>query len=278
MGLQHEIKHRVTFTKNIKRILESLKMIAAMRSKKMAVEYKHANQFKTTLEKTYLTTLHSNIEAQDTLYVFIGANKGLCGSFVINLNIMLKNKFPKIEQQKNAKWIIIGNKLPSYLSKISENNILMKTDMLNKTSDYMKISELIYAERQNFKKIIILGWKMLENEPKESIIFDLNPSEENLDIDNIKTATINTVILNDYSSELSTEYEKRLSLLYIFGEINLAITQSIAREEKTRLLAMDQAITNSDEMLLKLQRQFNQVRQASITNEINEIISGAEFA
>lgn len=270
MGLQHEIKHRVNFTKNIKRILESLKMIAAMRSKKMSLENKYALQFKKSIEQTYINTFHNNFDAKKTLYILIGAKKGLCGSFVMNLNIMLKNKFPAIDTETNTQWIIIGGKNPNYIKQIKEENILFTNEIPINDQEIMEIAELIYNERTKFRKISILSWTLSDTEPQEQIIFDLNLSTEE--------ETNQTVIAHDYNQTLTQQEIKNLIIFSIFNELNFAITGSIAREEKTRLLAMDQAITNSDEMLIKLQRQFNQVRQASITNEINEIISGAEFA
>jgi F-type H+-transporting ATPase subunit gamma len=209
--------------------------------------------------------------------VFVTADKGLCGGFNIQ-TIKAVKKLLKEYKEQNVKVRLrgIGKKGVEFFK---YNEIEMFDEVVNLSSkpDKVRSDELIMTSVKDYKAGQIDALHIVYNGYKNMITQELH---------------VNTVLPVDtesfecgkdsHSSMLEVEArdeEKMLdSLVNKYVEYNMyyALIDSVAAEHSARMQAMDTATNNAKEMVKSLNVQFNKARQAAITTELIEIISGVE--
>jgi F-type H+-transporting ATPase subunit gamma len=209
--------------------------------------------------------------------VFVTADKGLCGGFNIQ-TIKAVNKLLKEYKDKNVKVRLrgIGKKGIEYY-KYNEVELFDTVVNLSSKPDKQRSDEFITTSVEDFLNEKIDGLHIVYNGYKNMITQELHVNKV-LPVD---TQAFDCAKVQAKSAiELEAEdEEKMLDVLiekYVGFNMYYSLIDSVAAEHSARMQAMDTATNNAKEMVKSLNVQFNKARQAAITTELIEIISGVE--
>jgi len=220
---------------------------------------------------------------QDTyLVIVVTADRGLCGGFNSNINRATVKYVRSLEDQgKKVNLITIGKKSRDFLVRIMKDRILESfTDLGISGAGYdlaIKVSEKVQSlyNKDHFDVCVLIYNKfksaIAQTVTQQQLIpLDLktNGSEDNL-------ANKADKAIYTYEPD-ENEILKDLLPKNVSIQIFKALLESNAGEQGARMIAMDNATRNAGEMVDSLTLKFNRTRQAYITKELIEIISGAE--
>jgi F-type H+-transporting ATPase subunit gamma len=206
------------------------------------------------------------------LYILITADRGLCGGYNVNA---IKAAMEDVEKDYKSTFITIGKKGTDVFEKsgisvtksyiyISENPTYQ--DAQNIANDALKM----YKSEQ-VDEIKLIYTRLISTISQHPTMLKLLPVVNEIKDDEEKEIT--DFVTYEPSAESVIEF---LIPKYIESTIYGALIESAAAEQAARRIAMENATDNADEMLENLTLSFNQARQAAITQEISEIVSGAE--
>ena len=210
------------------------------------------------------------------LCVVLTADRGLCGGFNSNICKLAKSSFKKIlSEGKNLKIITVGSKGLDQIKREYEKYVIKKFSFKDKKQITFKEAEIIGNEIINlFKKNefdkCILFYNNFKNvitqipQAQQIVPADKTPIKENE---------------QSLSYEFEPEEDEILEDLLpknISTQVFKAFLENAASEQGSRMTAMDNATRNAGDLVDKLTINYNRSRQASITKELIEIISGAE--
>ncbi len=209
--------------------------------------------------------------------IFVTADKGLCGGFNIQTIKATKNLIAKYQEKKvKIRLRGVGKKGIEYF-KYNEVELYDEVVGLSSKPDKAKSDEFIQASIEDFKLgktdavyIVYNGYKnMITQELHVNKILPIDASD--YDCDQTKQKSTLEIEAQDEEHMLN-------SLVETYAKYNMYYTliDSVAAEHSARMQAMDTATNNAKEMVKALNVQYNKARQAAITTELIEIISGVE--
>jgi F-type H+-transporting ATPase subunit gamma len=289
MASLDDLKKRIASVKSTQKITKAMKMVAAAKLKRAQESAERGRPYSEKMNNVILN-LSGGISDKDNapkllsgtgndkvhLCVVMTSDRGLCGGFNANIIKKAKAYFAKIsEQGKELKIITVGSKGNDQLKRVYGNkiieNISFKTSKNTNYFDADKVGKLIIEkfEKEEFD-ICTIFYNQFKNVitqiPQAQQIIPL--SAENME---------------EKESEDSYEFEpdedeilNNLLPKNISTQIFKAMLENSASEQGARMSAMDNATRNAGEMVDKLTIEYNRSRQAAITKELIEIISGAE--
>ncbi len=209
--------------------------------------------------------------------IFVTADKGLCGGFNIQ-TIKAVNKLLKEYKEKNVKVRLrgIGKKGIEYF-KYNEVEMFDTVTNLSSKPDKTRSDDFIVTSIQDYKEgktdaihIIYNGYKnMITQELHVNKVLPVDVSD--FDCEKIQSKSMMEVEAEDEEKMLDSLVEK-----YVNYNMYYSLIDSVAAEHSARMQAMDTATNNAKEMVKSLNVQYNKARQAAITTELIEIISGVE--
>ena len=277
-----EIRNRISSVTSTMKITSAIKMVSAAKLKKaqdaiiaMKPYSEKLNElmasFSDVISSSSISYLASERPVKKVLIVAIASNRGFCGAF--NSNIIKQAKTIMSDQRFSSasfEFIVIGKKANDILSKtetISQNSSDIFDDLSYDSSSLIvdKIIEDFADEKYDHVEMIYNSFKNAANQ--------IIKSEQFLPIVNNSSEEI----LQDYIFEPSME-----SIVSVLVPKSLkiqlfkALRDSFASEHGARMTAMHKATDNATELKDELVLTYNKARQAAITNEILEIVSGAE--
>ncbi|WP_339040273.1 ATP synthase F1 subunit gamma [Spiroplasma endosymbiont of Apeira syringaria] len=203
-----------------------------------------------------------------TIWVVFNSNLGLCGGFNNNLNKLV------LEQYKpQDEIVVIGSKGVSYFTN-HHCKIMQSYTEINIQSSYNDSQEISLLLLSNFNNketdaIKIAYTKYVNTVTTIPTIIDLLP------IVSIKTNQESNLIQTDFEPDANTVINSAIPL-YVGAIVYGALVESQVSEQALRRLAMENASNNAKEMKDKLLVSYNRARQGAITQEISEIIGGAD--
>jgi F-type H+-transporting ATPase subunit gamma len=286
-----DIRKHIKAVKNIKQITYAMKMVASARIKKaqnQILSFKpYSNYLEDVIsdlssefddEKLYMYDFSRFLKRRENTgnigIVIVSGDKGLCGAF--NNNILLNSiRFIKSNSNKNIYLIAVGKKSVDFFKKLKNINL------------YYQISNIF--PKVNYTHAALLGQKVIEMYDKynlESVYFIYMEFKSILkqELKNVSILPIvknsKTQFQNKRSSDVFIFEPSKKDLLenlipkYINIEIFRILLENQASELASRMNAM-QASKNASELIDELTVKMNKLRQAQITTELNEIISGA---
>lgn len=289
MANLREIRDRISSVKNTQQITKAMKMVAAARLRKAQERVIATRPYASTLSNvvsklatgdTSGNRFLSNIEYPErVLLVVVGSDRGLCGGFNTNLfryiEESLKADFSVHMQKGTLDLICIGRKANDHFRKRGYNVIESHIgffDKLNFESAASIMREATKQFEQSKYDAVYIGF----NEFK-SVISQNRVMQQVLPIqlDNVNADE------NAYGVDYIYEPSDKLILekiipLHLNTQMWRAVLESNASEQGARMAAMDNATENASEIMRQLKLKYNQARQAAITTEISEIVSGAE--
>lgn len=267
-----EIKRRIKSIKNTQKITKAMGLVATARFKRLReiVEFadEYFNEVSNTFRKLYCDEVYDskyfseNNEDKD-LYIIITSNTGLCGSY--NSNII---NFANEKVAKEDYLILIGDRGYQFFKR-REYNVLMNIPIQRFPSfdDAQMIFNLIddYFIKGKVKNIYIVYTKFINSVRQEVEMLKILPFEKIQEKNKEILLEPNKLQVFDFSAKI-----------YLQSFIYNSLANALASEFAMRMTAMDSATKNSGELLDKLQLKYNRIRQGTITQEVTEIVSGAE--
>tara|TARA_B110000444_G_scaffold255001_1_gene288539 strand:- start:6382 stop:7281 length:900 start_codon:yes stop_codon:yes gene_type:complete len=292
-----ELKDRQVSVKSTQKITRAMQMVAAAKLSKAQESAQSARPYASRLAKVMGNLLESVEGGSDAPELMIGsgksdtyllvvaaADRGLCGAFNSNI-IKLASKEIKelLSEGKEVKILCIGKKGYDLLRRNHKDKILEFISLKEiKNISYMeaanignKVVKMFEDEQFDICKLYYSSFKSVISQiPVSKQLIPLEfKSESNEDQE--RDVTESNKAIYDYEPEESDVMEELLPL-----NLNIQIFQGLlenaASEQGSRMSAMDNATRNAGEMINKLTLQYNRTRQAIITKELIEIISGAE--
>ena len=276
------LKARIKSIKSTQKITKAMQLISASRLNKARDALHSAKHYSLCIQKlihriandpntdsTILTKGSENGEAH--LILAISSDRGLCGAFNTAIIKKIKEISSKyLKDNVNFKIICIGKKAYDGLAQLFSQEIL-SSKPTNKNIDIEYINDisdnlLIKIIKQEYISCHIVYNKFISaitNETISQCIIPLSPHNDSANI--------------SYEPKLEFMIDD-LTKRYFRSCIHHALLENAASEHSARMNAMDNATRNAKDMLKKLSNEYNKKRQSSITNELIEIISGAEAA
>jgi F-type H+-transporting ATPase subunit gamma len=278
-----EIRNRIASVSSTMQITSAMKMVSAAKLKKAQDAISAMRPYASTLTEL-IQNLSSTLEGdgqnpftqvrekQKVLIVSITSNRGLCGAFNANIVKKTRQLITDVYSQQEVSLIAIGKKGNEVLQKTSKIASFYDEifDDLN-YSNAAKIAEEIMAQfaAEAYDEVVIVynrfknaATQIVEVEPYLPIVAD-----------STKTNTANAEYIFEPSQ---IEIVNDLLPKSLKMQLYKALRDSFASEHGARMTAMHKATDNATELRTQLKLTYNKARQAAITNEILEIVGGAE--
>ncbi|MXR09593.1 ATP synthase F1 subunit gamma [Mycoplasma hyorhinis] len=272
-----KLKSRFLQIKNTEKISKAMELISNAKIPKLRREFVQVSQYFTNLNEIFLSiikkTTSINVFDLDTtkprVFIVITSDLGLCGAYNVNVVKKLKSLI-----KEEDRIIVIGKKGISYLSKF-KNQIDLEFDVVDRADRLeiiFKVKEQIekYLENKQISGIEIIYTQFINTLTFNAINFTLLPIDKNIEQQKLEFKQ---------NSKLEIEFEpspesvlKNLIPIYFGAALNNFLFESKISEIASRRIAMENASDNANEIIDKLSIELNRTRQASITQEITEIV------
>ena len=284
-----DLKNRIGSVKSTQKITSAMKMVAAAKLRKAQEQAIASRPYCSSMEKI-VSSLASKLidnapellkgkkEIKKQLLVVFSADRGLCGGFNGSISRAVKLEVKKSKDLGiETKLLFVGRKSADTLKKDFQQHIveIVTGNSTNPNySDALSISSKIVDlyQRDEFGSCKIIFNKFVSAITQEVTLKSLIPIEtNNEDVSN------NNQVSSVYEYEPSEEVIlEELLNKNIATQLFSAQMESTASELAARMTAMDNATRNAGDLIDRLTLQYNRTRQAFITKELIEIISGAE--
>ena len=285
-----DLKKRIKSVKSTQKITKAMKMVAAAKLRKAQENAEKGRPYSQKMQNIILNLTNSINDPQNAPKLLVGsgndktylclvltADRGLCGGFNSNICKLAKTKFKKIlDEGKELKIITVGSKGHDQIKREYGKYVIKKFSFKNKKQITFSEAEIIGIEiislfnNNEFDKCILFynNFKnVITQIPQAQQII---PAEKKLAVEENK---------NSISYEFEPDEDEILEDLLpknISTQVFKAFLENAASEQGSRMTAMDNATRNAGDLVDKLTINYNRSRQASITKELIEIISGAE--
>ncbi|KAH9834755.1 ATP synthase F1 gamma [Rhodofomes roseus] len=268
MATLREIELRLKSVRNIEKITKSMKMIASTKLNKAQRAMQAGKQYGVANSEVFQ---HAPAEdpAKRKLFIVISSDKGLCGGIHSSVTKATRRIFADTESsvESDSPIMVIGDKSKAQLSRALGKNLVMSFNQIGRDiptfADAAGVADLIIKSDVKYDSIAIVYNKFVSAISYESAVMEVETEE----------ALKNSPGFKAY--EMEEEVTKDLAEFALANAVYAALVEGHACEQSARRNAMDNASKNASDMIGKLQMQYNRGRQASITNELVDIITGA---
>lgn len=281
-----EIKDKITSVASTQKITQAMEMVATSKMRKAQQKMLSSRPYTKTIENiiNHIVSTHKHYqhpflhknEIKKVAFLVISTDRGLCGGLNNHLfkeSLLEIKKFT--EQGIAVELLLIGNKAVNFFKGLgfssTEQLTNLKADLtlLDLISLNNKIEQGIKSGE--FDSFVLCFNKFVNTMVQKPVVEQLLP----LDIGKEEFTHSATGKEYLYEPEPEVLLDKLLSR-YIEARIYQAVLENNASEQASRMVAMRAATDNAKTLINDLQLVYNKVRQSSITNELNEIIAGAD--
>ena len=282
-----DLKNRISSVKSTQKITSAMKMVAAAKLRRAQDQALASRPYTSLMDKivskisskatgTSIDLLTGKPENKTQLLVVFSADRGLCGGFNGSITRSVKKEINDLQKNNvNVKLLMVGKKSADSLNREYGNLFIDKIEGKSAKPNYAdaevlatKIIELF--ENGDFGVCRVIYNKFVSAIAQEVTFKSLIPAEIQINEENQDNASIYD--FEPSEEEILTDLLPRNLATQLFS----SQIESTASELAARMTAMDNATRNAGEMIDKLTLQYNRTRQAVITSELIEIISGAE--
>ena len=275
-----DIRDRIKSVKSIQKVTKAMKMVAAAKMRRAQENMEKARPYNHRLveiiqhllpsvERSMLPLLEIR-EVKRIAYVVVTSDRGLAGSFNSSILRKAHNDIDEFGKQ-NVDIFCIGKKAKDYFKSRKYNIIASYSDFWSDLNfnQSMKIGSTII---NHFLDLSVDEIRVTYNE-FVNVATQATVSEKLLPIELNDDELSDTDFLYEPSKD---KIVKSLIPRYLNAQVWKCLLESYASEQAARMVAMENATTNSEDMIKNLTLEFNKARQAAITTEMLEIVSGAE--
>jgi len=285
-----DLKKRIKSVKSTQKITKAMKMVAAAKLRKAQESAEKGRPYSQKMQNIILNLTKSITDPENAPKLLVGtgkdntylcvvltADRGLCGGFNSNICKLAKSNFKKfLNEGKNLKIITVGTKGLDQIKRDYGKHIIKKLSFKEKKQITYNEAEIVGNEiislfKQNQFDKCILYYNNFKN-----VITQIPEAQQIIPAES-KISESNK--LNSFQYEFEPEEDEILEDLLpknISTQVFKAFLENAASEQGSRMTAMDNATRNAGDLVDKLTINYNRSRQASITKELIEIISGAE--
>jgi len=284
-----EVRNRIASVQSTQQITKAMKMVSAAKLKRATNAIIQLRPYATKL-KEILGNLSASLEGSTSpftdervpnkvLIVAVSSNRGLAGAFNMNVikatNNLIAEKYSEQLKKGNVSIVSIGKKTQDFYEKrnykvIGNNNEVYQALTFENVT---KITDAIMAgfEKGEFDKVELV-YNQFKNAAVQIItteqLLPLPKAEEA--VAQVKTSNVDYILEPNQEEIVSQLIPKSIKI-----QLYKAVLDSHASEHGARMTSMDKATENAGDLLKALKLSYNQARQAAITTELTEIVSGA---
>ena len=282
-----EVRIRIASVQSTQQITKAMKMVSAAKLKRATNAIIQLRPYATKL-KEILVNLSSSLEGSSSpfiqerepnkiLIVVVSSNRGLAGAFNMNViktaNNLIADKYSSQYKSGNVSIVAIGKKSQDFYEKrnykvVGNNNEVYSSLTFENVT---KITDSIMAgfEKGEYDKV-----ELVYNRFKNAAVQILT-TEQLLPLPKAETSTDASSNIDYILEPSKEEIVEQLIPKSIKIQLYKAVLDSHAAEHGARMTSMDKATENAGDLLKALKLSYNQARQAAITTELTEIVSGA---
>ena len=285
-----DLKKRIKSVKSTQKITKAMKMVAAAKLRKAQENAEKGRPYSQKIQNIILNLTKSISDPENAPKLLIGtgedktilcvvltADRGLCGGFNSNICKLAKINFKRIlSEGKNLKILTVGSKGLDQIKREFGKYIIKSFSFKEKKQISFTEAEIIGKEvinlfqKKEFDKCILF-YNNFKN-----VITQIPQAQQIIPADSSQAENNDEKILSYEFEPDEDEILEELLPKNISTQIFKAFLENAASEQGSRMTAMDNATRNAGELVDKLTINYNRSRQASITKELIEIISGAE--
>jgi len=279
-----DIRNQIKSVKSIQKVTKAMKMVAAAKMRRAQENMEKARPYTNKLNnmlnslipeinRSTLPELENREQIDNKLFVVITADRGMAGAFNSNVIRIAKKAINEFGKDKSS-LICIGKKSMSYFK-------IRKYNIVHEYIDFW--SELGFQHAMDMGDKIISHF-INHKADEVHIIYNkfINIGKQEVQLEKFLPLTYESQE-ESYSNLTDRIYEpskesvvKAMVPKYLNTQIWQYLLESFASEQAARMLAMENATSNAEDMIKDLTLKFNKARQSAITTEMLEIVSGAE--
>ena len=284
MASSQEIRSQIASIQNTQKITKAMEMVAASKMKKAQDQMTRARPYADKISNViahlaqahpeYSSEFFNQREVKKKGYIIISSDRGLCGGLNNNLFKLIVETIED-DKKKNIKpaFSLIGSKATSFFQRMG-GDVMAQTTQLGDKPKIEQVLGLIKSTIDSFisgeiDEVYIVYNKFLNTvsqDPTMQKVLPIKAEEKDNDYDHYWDYL--------YEPDAETVLES-LFTRYIESLVYRGLVENLACEQASRMVAMKAASDNATDLTAELQLIYNKNRQAAITQEISEIISGA---
>ena len=286
MAGSREIRNKIKSVQNTRKITKAMEMVAASKMRKAQERMRHARPYADKVRNIAAHLANANPEyrhpflvRRDTIkaagVILVTTDKGLCGGLNTNVLRLITQRMRELEKAGTKLQVTaIGNKGLGFMQRIGAKVVSQITQLgdaphLDKMIGPVKLQLDAYAAGE-VDAVYIAYTRFINTMKQEPVVEQLLP------LDPSKLQETSREYSWDYLYEPDAESVlNELLLRYVEAMVFQAVAENMASEQSARMVAMKSASDNAKKVIGDLQLSYNKARQAAITKELSEIVSGA---
>jgi F-type H+-transporting ATPase subunit gamma len=282
MAVGKEIRGKIKSVENTKKITKAMEMVAASKMRKAQERMRAARPYADNLSQAnpeYKSPYQRTVAAPKNIgFIVVSTDKGLCGGLNTNILRAVTNKMKDVQTAGGAiQAVAIGNKGFGFLNRVGANVIshvvqLGDAPQLDKLIGPVKVMLDAFTSGK-LDAVYVCYTKFINTMKQEPVVEQLLPlSASRL----VQTAAEKKQYSWDYIYEpdAATVIDE-LMTRYVEALVFQGVAENMASEQSARMVAMKSATDNAGTLIGELKLIYNKTRQAAITKELSEIVSGA---
>ena len=286
MSAAKEIRNKIKSVKNTQKITKAMEMVAASKMRRAQERMRQARPYGEKIREVCAHLARSNSEYRHLFltprpqiknvgYIIVTSDKGLCGGLNTSaLRLAVANLRDKEAAGSGVKAAVLGNKGTAFLGRLKIDIISQHTGY----GDAPTVTELIGAIKAmldaysdgEVDEVHLLFTRFVNTVKQEPVIEQLLPISDEMLAESRRPYSWDYL----YEPEAAAVVDTLLTR-FIEAVVYQAVAENIASEQAARMVAMKAASDNAGNLIDELQLAYNKSRQASITQEIAEIVGGA---
>ena len=290
MAAGKEIRGKIKSVENTKKITKAMEMVAASKMRKAQDRMRSARPYSdkvrniaSNLGKANPEYTHAFMKTNDVKAVgviVVSTDKGLCGGLNTNVLRAVTQKLRELQAEGvSIQTVAIGNKGLGFLNRVGAQVVshvtqLGDTPHLDRLIGPVKVLLDQYAEGK-LSAVYLAYTKFINTMRQEPVVEQLLPlSAAKMEADSKASGTNEHGWDYIYEPDAKTVIDELL-LRYVEALVYQAVAENMASEQSARMVAMKAATDNAGNLINELKLVYNKTRQAAITKELSEIVSGA---
>ena len=286
MAGSREIRNKIKSVQNTRKITKAMEMVAASKMRKAQDRMRHARPFGDKLRNIAAHLANANPEyrhpflvKRDTIkaagLILVTTDKGLCGGLNTNVLRMVTTRMRDMDTQGTKLQVTaIGNKGLGFMQRINAKVVSQLVQMgdtphMEKLIGPVKVQLDAYAAGE-IDAVYLAYNRFINTMKQEPVIEQLLPLDPSRLTENTREYSWDYL----YEPDAQTVLDELL-VRYVEALIYQAVAENMASEQSARMVAMKSASDNAKKVIGELQLSYNKARQAAITKELSEIVSGA---
>ncbi|KAJ6591748.1 ATPase, F1 complex, gamma subunit domain-containing protein [Mycena vulgaris] len=281
MATLREIELRLKSVKNIEKITQSMKIVASTKLAKAQRAMAAGKQYGIANSEVFTNaTSASAPSASNKLFIVISSDKGLCGGIHSSVSKATRRAFagsaesPLLDEESKPVQVddaspimVIGDKAKAQLLRTLSANMRMTFNQIGRDvptfADAAGVADLVIKSGVSYDSVVVVYNKFVSAISYEPVAIEVRGEAGLKESEGFK------------AYEMEDDFTKDLTEFSLANAIYAALVEAHACEISARRNAMDNASKNAKDMIASLQMQYNRGRQAAITNELVDIITGA---